>query len=787
MSVTARRYCGVAVLALALSLLGGAACGAPLFEWRFAKDAEGWVGEPAASVARSALPRSGGRPVHGLQAKLAPPGAVTFRVRKKMDWRSAGTLSLDAFVTKGARNVQLLVYVRDRDGLWYQTSRVRRLKAGERNAVSVDVSQTSLAWEPVGHARPWCAYGIQHLDELGVKLFGDRSFRGEAYIANIVVKRAPPGPRRALRLYNFTTSGAVVPQYGLFEVSFEMNRTFDNPFDPDHVSVTALFIDKDGLVHPALGFFYQDFQRRLREKVEILTPRGRPVWKVRYAPRKLGPHRFFVEIALDKGKTRKTFFKRPGGRGYRELRCVRSDNPGYVRVSPKDWRYFEFENGDFFYPIGHNIPATYNVKNAEKLGLAIQKLEGTFAYDRFLDGMKRGEENYARIWLASWSFGLEWSRKYSLHYRGLGRYNLRNAWRLDYVLDRCERQGIYAQLALTTFGHYRTSKFEGDWSYSPYNKINGGPVGSPTQFWTDPACWKYYRRMLRYVGARWGYSTHIMSWEISNEIDLVDDYGRLIQDILQWHKQCVKTLHSDYPPPDQGRHLITTNFAVWQRDRRILDLPEISYSSTNRYARPIISNLRNVYRLKSKHRKPAIMAECGDDHKGSSAQTTETYIPICLWAAYMMPFAGGGTQWWWDFIDDRNLYYLFRPISRFARGEDRRGRDLKMQTASAVALPAEKAAAGLGVECLGNSTGAYFFVYETMLLKPDESWLAEPRKDVGVRLNHLKDGEYEVEFWHTTQGVVLGSARAKSEKGRLVVKAPEFVHHIAAKVRPVKR
>jgi hypothetical protein len=674
-----------------------------------------------------------------------------------------------------------MVYVRDLDRLWFQTSEVFRPAAGGWTAIRVDASPSSIAWETRGHLAPWCGSVAQGIEEVGVKLFSAEPGEGVAFLDDVLVTARPVQPLGPLQALNFATSGDVVPAHGLFEITFELNRDYDNPFDPDEIDIKGVFIAPSGMVQAVPGFFYQDYVRQSEEKTETLTPVGRPVWKVRYSPKEPGRHRYFIEIKERAAAKPRRFFQIDGDpRLQRSLLCEPSDEPGYVRVSARDPRYFEFDNGTFFYPIGHNIPATYNVKNAEDLGLTIHKHEGTFAYDRFLDGMERGEENFARIWLASWSFGLEWSRKYSWEYRGLGRYNLRNAWRLDYVLNECARRGVYAQVALTTFGHYRSHEFEGDWAFSPYNAANGGPIDNETKFWTSDVCQKHYQRMVRYVMARWGYSTHVMAWEVSNEIDLVTAYTQCRETIADWHRQCVRTIRRY----DQGQHLVTTNFAVWSRDPLILSMPEISYSSTNRYERGIVAALKQVYDLKGKLLKPAIMAECGDDFKGSTAQITESYIPICLWAAYMMPFAAAGTQWWWDFIDDRDLYHYFRGLSRYARGEDRRGQGLEMQSATAVALPDGKPEDKLAVECIGNGQKAYFWLYETMLLRPDLDWSPLPRKDIGIRFGHLKDGRYNVEFWHPIRGEVLDTQVAEVKKGLATVAAPEFTRYVAGKVKP---
>ena len=163
-----------------------------------------------------------------------------------------------------------------------------------------------------------------------------------------------------------------------------------------------MFAAPGGKVVRVPGFFHQHYERQIAEKVERLIPAGSPKWKIRFAPRELGEYSCRIEV-FD-GERMQT--------APRRFTTVESANPGFIRVCEKDRRYFEFENGEFFYPIGHNIPATFNVKGASVLGLTMEPQEGTFAYDRFLDGMARGHENFARIWLGSWSFALEWSRRY---------------------------------------------------------------------------------------------------------------------------------------------------------------------------------------------------------------------------------------------------------------------------------------------------------------------------------------------------------------------------------------
>lgn len=52
------------------------------------------------------------------------------------------------------------------------------------------------------------------------------------------------------------------------------------------------------------------------------------------------------------------------------------------------------------------------------------------------------------------------------------------------------------------------------------------------------------QNMYRYGIARWGYSPAVQSWELFNEVDLVDDFMSRENDAINFHKKFART-----PPP----------------------------------------------------------------------------------------------------------------------------------------------------------------------------------------------------------------------------------------------
>ena len=764
------------VSTILLAALASAALAAPPACADFEDGAGGWLQagaappvremgkQPVSVISGEAFGRSGKVaqvPLQGTSAGLQLPCEA--------DLSRFRALRFDVFLPRAPGRMHVAACFVDDGDFWFQTWHRVAPRPGRWETVEIDIRPEAAELEPVGHARPWGPYVARSVRQIGLRVFADRAVQGQVLFDNIRLIPAASG-MPPQEVYNFETSGDEVRRFERFEITFELQRTYENPFDPSQIDVRAEFRGPDGAVVTVPGFFYQDYERRLDRKRELLIPVGPPKWKVRFAPRLEG--HWTYEVVIFDGDTLRLG---PGA-----FHCAPGEGRGFVQVAG-DKNHFEFSGGEFFYPIGHNIPATYNEKGAALLDLAIEPHEGTFAYDRFLEGMARGEENYARIWLGAWSFALEWSREYDRQFAGAGRYSQENAWRLDYVVQKAERLDVYVQLALTTFGHWRSEEFEGDWKWSPYNSANGGRLKRPQQFWSDELSQETYQRMVRYVAARWGYSTHIAAWELSNEIDLVTGYPQHKAEVIAWHRRCAETLAKC----DPNRHLVTTNFAVWNNEPEILQMPEISFSSTNNYTIQIVDAMRKrIYPLKSTYDKPAIMAECGYDFKGAEPDTTERYLHICLWGSHMTPFAGAGLSWWWDFIDDRDLYERFRPLARFAAGEDRRGRNLQM--ASGQAFQADGSAiAALLADGLANESSGYFWIYERDLLRSEAApdFVPVTRKGLTLEWKGLRDGAYEVEFWDTRKGEVVQALPASSRDGALRCAIPEFAGDIAGKIK----
>ena len=66
--------------------------------------------------------------------------------------------------------------------------------------------------------------------------------------------------------------------------------------------------------------------------------------------------------------------------------------------------------------------------------------------------MAENDENYARLWMPDWAFGLETEK--------IGTYNMDRAWQLDYVLSLAEHKGIYIKLCLSAWRRFEEGEYK---------------------------------------------------------------------------------------------------------------------------------------------------------------------------------------------------------------------------------------------------------------------------------------------------------------------------------------
>jgi len=451
-----------------------------------------------------------------------------------------------------------------------------------------------------------------------------------------------------------------IPQYGLYEASFRTPGDYSNPYDPNQIDVIATFTAPDGQTYRVPAFFMRPFRQTCTEdcQTEQLEMAGPSEWRVRFTPPLPGRWQVTVE-ARDRTGFSSIVHED-------EFRVEPSDSPGFIRRGPNP-RYFAFDNGEPFFPVGEN------------LGWSWDGAGGIFAFERWLDRLSAAGANYARVNIdVPWFISLDWPGP-------AGDYTEAQAaaWRLDTILELAAERGIYLQLVLLwhqgyteyvgppviTPGDIPRPDTSADWNDNPYNIALGGPLSGPSAVFFDTAR-PLLNQRLRYIVARWGYSPHVFAWELVDEIDALAGYtaqrGRAwIQDTLVYLMAV-----------DPYDHLVTVGMRQpeplpWALDG--IDFAQVSYYQ-RRPIEPaedqVAGTLNVLSQAFAQTDKPVLLSAFSlnpwyepteDDPEGVHLRNT-------MWAAAMSGSAGGAMSWWWDtYIDHEDLYDVFAPLAIFTQ------------------------------------------------------------------------------------------------------------------------
>lgn len=434
------------------------------------------------------------------------------------------------------------------------------------------------------------------------------------------------------------------------ELTFAVSGRFDNPFDPREIAVDATFEGPDGARVAMPGFLCQAAQRRLVDGTEQVELVGEPTWKVRWTPTRPGPWRGVVTATdVDGAATSAPI----------EVMATPGAGPGFIRLRPGS-RYFEYADGTPLFLFGHNI--------------AWAHAGGTYDFDRWLPPLAAAGGNLARIWL-------QWNRVLSIEYKGersgCGRYDLANAWRVDYVLDRCRELGVHVLFTLDSpepyqKEHYWLGKLTArPWDdFCAHNAANGGTLAEPEEFYTTPEGRRLIRQRLRYIVARWGWDPNLLCWELWNELNCFPGWQDLLPQIVDWHREMAAFVRQ----LDPYDHIITTSFGNAYGEAAIWELPEIEFTHSHVYQS---TDLAGDYPQAStemlrRYGKPHLVGEFGPKFD-QLARLREIdpeglHVHNELWASVMVGDAGTALSWCWEYLADCGVERHYTPLRRFAEG-----------------------------------------------------------------------------------------------------------------------
>ena len=414
-----------------------------------------------------------------------------------------------------------------------------------------------------------------------------------------------------------------------------------NPFDPDQVRLDATFTLPSNKTMTIPAFWFQDYQRGLSGGYEYLSVVGSPQWRLRFTPPEPGVYTVSLVIQTNNqpcGPPVVTNFIVPPGL---ELSSAGS---GYVQVATNK-QYFQTGDGQALRLIG--------------MDCGWPDGRGTYDYDDWFPAMQAAGMNFGRILATPWSFGLETESNSLNHYR------LDHAWQLDYVFQQAEQHNL--RLVLCIEFHLMLQPVpdiwgaDNYWQSNPYNATNGGPCINQDAFFTNTVARTLFEKRLRYLIARYGYSTRLISWELFSEID--NEYTWLNpMDVAVWHGMVGGWMHTN----DAFGHLVTTSLTGGSDRPEIWMLPQLDYANFHSYgdAFPAARLSAVAQSFHQNYHKPALIEEYGTSAL-SWNRTNDPYLRGFrqgLWGGALGGSAGTAMSWWYETIHNENDYPIYSAL-----------------------------------------------------------------------------------------------------------------------------
>ncbi len=478
-------------------------------------------------------------------------------------------------------------------------------------------------------------------------------------------------------------------------------RTILNPYDPDHISVDAVFFrpgspNQNPIIR--YGFYYRDFENAPCPDgwAQLSTDWE---WRIRFAPDEVGTWTGFINVWVDGAML-------PQTRSF-SFNVVAGTNPGYVTVDNSNNRYLKFSgDGSTYFPVGDVYGWTLSNWGVTG-GLNYQPPYGypgdgyrMFCMDHgemetYLDKLSGqatggGGGNATRFVFTTW--GLEVERE------KLNNYDTRQIemWEMDRFLEMMEQRGVYSVMCIGASGllHWDDptqdldeAGYSDHWDGHPYadqsvaNPYSSIPdnfvftackgiagIDDPRDFFTQQVCKDFYKKQLRYIVSRWGYSTAISMWELLNEADASGAHPNVLgveelpwntvpgyaQDIINWHDEMLGYIRNTLHDP----HLRTSSLLgsdyhtspAGNTGNQLWSLPNIDVISGHIYTQHengIRYESLNYLPSAFAHDKPVFMGEGDPWDFNLSEEASDWENHNRHWASAMSGKCVSGLNWSW--------------------------------------------------------------------------------------------------------------------------------------------
>ena len=529
-----------------------------------------------------------------------------------------------------------------------------------------------------------------------------------------------------------------------------------NNFDRDQALVTARLTRPDNSVISVDGYWYQEYKLQNINGNRSIMKVGDPHWRMAFSS--TVPGRYSLEILATIQSEKYTMPLYTVETSYSVLPKIKTEGKSFKRGDKP------------FIPIAYNIAWAGRFEEVER-------------YDRWFSQASKAGVNVARVWMASWSLGIEWTDT------GLGDYTKRldRAWLLDQVFLLGAKYGIGINLVFINHGAFSVST-NPEWYSNPFSKENGGPLASAGEFATSEIAWKYWERRLRYIVARYSAYPSLMTWEYWNEVN----YTPITSvDLKNWIIKSNKVLDET----DPYRTLRTNS---WSSGASQQDWSDLDYAVTHVYdpSDPIKSLTVQAEALRAVvTNKPILVGEMGSGTVSEDpfSDPRGLHLHNSQWAATFVGFAGPASYWWWDnYIEPLGLWGHTKGLNILIKDLDpasmQVGRVYGLAATSILTLNSQNSIIGWVRHNNFDRSAKTQLLLEAAIealktKKKINTNFPDPVSKGGTILVPVaQPGSYRVSFLNTFTGATIRVQTIKSASTTLKIVVPKFTGDVAFRI-----
>jgi hypothetical protein len=419
-----------------------------------------------------------------------------------------------------------------------------------------------------------------------------------------------------------------VLQYEKAEWNIQLIAEWQNPYLQEDIALDMLLTSPSGkkIILPC---YYESGES------------GKPSkWKARFAAQETGNYTYSFQLTKAN-----EIVSNSAQSSFQSNASVKN---GFLHTK-NNW-VLEFDNGKAFRGIGENICWESRANDDSKFFKELHEKE-KYNYEYMLPSLAKHGGNFYRTWISSWNLPIDWKKGFnSKRYTASDEYYNPSAVKaLDRLVTLSDSLGLYIMLTLGT---------------GASDVRSGGFATSSADFFVNPLAKQKYKNRLRYIIARWGYSTSIATWEFFNEVDNVQFSNRnapiSAASITDWHAEMSTYLKSI----DLYKHIVTTSIS--HRDvKGMNDLPNIDINQKHIYKNTKVIP-STIVKYEEDYKKPYVIGEYGYEYDWQKnfnlfANEMDSDFKRGMWYGLFSSTPILPMSWWWEYFDDRGTdVYLNR-------------------------------------------------------------------------------------------------------------------------------